>query len=668
MSTFFIDYQNGNDANTGVDWANAWQTITSGATAARIAPGDTIRIAKSPDPVSLGMTATWTNLSKTVTLASALTLEVDDCDSGWTAANSSTVTHPTTTHKEGSAHVTVTKSSYATSTLYAYKALAGSTDFSAYDALTFWVRTDAAIADAVRWKVCLCSDAAGAVIVDTFWVPAIPCTNRWLPVSIQKSGGGSLGAAIQSVAIYTGTSAPTNSQDILIDNINACTYGGLSLQSLISKSSAANITASAATWHGIQSIVGTTVLLDNETNTIATGGRGYAGTTETVTTYRRETIKTALVASASTAVQAIQDYGSEAGGNIAFSGGWNTSSGLQDGDTFFDGLSGNGVGISSTAMPFVSVARLSMCRYYIGLSLEAGDATGVSVSVGAAVNCRNSGIYDSSQRATIAIGAANNCGTYGVLVSTNYGATITAGRVNSNVGDGLSLLSAYGGNSVVSETLNNGAYGVSSEACKGKPPRVSVAACADNGTAGWYLSTSAPSDLILYDSTNTNATEVGTILAGTDTRLYSHNHDLSGYHRIFTDGGQIDSMATDFAASSGSMWKLLTSSTTRTAAYPLWLDMPAIAVVANKLVTIKAMMKKAHATQVNGRLVLPGGQIAGVSADVTATLADNTNEQELTITFTPTAAGVVVPQVWAEYVSGHAAVYIDRFTSITQAA
>ena len=60
MATYYLDYENGNDANDGLSFANRWKTMTSGATAARIAPGDTIRIMGSPDPTSLGIGATWT--------------------------------------------------------------------------------------------------------------------------------------------------------------------------------------------------------------------------------------------------------------------------------------------------------------------------------------------------------------------------------------------------------------------------------------------------------------------------------------------------------------------------------------------------------------------------------------------------------------------------------
>jgi hypothetical protein len=60
MATYYLDYENGNDANDGLSFANRWKTMTNGATAARIAPGDTIRIMGSPEPTSLGIGATWT--------------------------------------------------------------------------------------------------------------------------------------------------------------------------------------------------------------------------------------------------------------------------------------------------------------------------------------------------------------------------------------------------------------------------------------------------------------------------------------------------------------------------------------------------------------------------------------------------------------------------------
>lgn len=58
MATFYLDFEGGNDANAGTSFATRWKTFTNGATAARIAPGDEIRVMASPDPTSIG-TATW---------------------------------------------------------------------------------------------------------------------------------------------------------------------------------------------------------------------------------------------------------------------------------------------------------------------------------------------------------------------------------------------------------------------------------------------------------------------------------------------------------------------------------------------------------------------------------------------------------------------------------
>lgn len=61
MATYFLDYEGGSDAADGLSFANRWKTFTLGATAARIAPGDTIRVMGSPAPTSLGITGAWTN-------------------------------------------------------------------------------------------------------------------------------------------------------------------------------------------------------------------------------------------------------------------------------------------------------------------------------------------------------------------------------------------------------------------------------------------------------------------------------------------------------------------------------------------------------------------------------------------------------------------------------
>lgn len=50
MAIYYVDYENGNDSNNGLSFANRKKTIQSISAGA----GDTVRVAKSPDPTSLG--------------------------------------------------------------------------------------------------------------------------------------------------------------------------------------------------------------------------------------------------------------------------------------------------------------------------------------------------------------------------------------------------------------------------------------------------------------------------------------------------------------------------------------------------------------------------------------------------------------------------------------
>lgn len=52
MAIIYVDYENGNDSNDGTTFANRKKTITSASSSA--SAGDVIRLAKSPDPTSLG--------------------------------------------------------------------------------------------------------------------------------------------------------------------------------------------------------------------------------------------------------------------------------------------------------------------------------------------------------------------------------------------------------------------------------------------------------------------------------------------------------------------------------------------------------------------------------------------------------------------------------------
>lgn len=404
----------------GSSWADAWRTMSIGASSARIAAGDVIRIAKTPDPVSMAVNGTWTTTTKAgggdkdyksitsstnttpiriratahgldtgdfvringhttnysangvwkitkyddnyfdldgsvgvgtggatggitpcntevVQLATAQTKKIDDCEGGWSASGSSTVSHPSGP-APGYA-VKVVKSSPKNDTLYAYKET-GTLDLSAYTGITLWVYVDTAIDATTRWKVCLCSDTAGATIVDTFLLSPMS-TARWYPLILTKDGGGNLGSSIKSIALYSGSAAATTS-GIQLDNINACTATGFGLGDLVSKNSSA--VGGTEPWCNLVGIYDTNLLL----------GSDYYGTTSTETTYYR---RTQVIT-----VREIVNNSGSAGNLIQYLGGYNTSTSEQDGETYLDAVGYNIAVFYGSSQNYWKVDRISPVR------------------------------------------------------------------------------------------------------------------------------------------------------------------------------------------------------------------------------------------------------------------------------------------------------------------
>lgn len=199
----------------------SWKTLTTGAAVARIAPKDIIRIAKSPAPVKLsGATgqATWTSLSKTVTLAEAQIQNIDMCESVWTAnaggdavgAGSVTATGVATTAKEGSFCMKILLDAAVQANIMQAYFATGALNLSTKQQISFWIQNSGAIVDN-NWLIALCSDVAGAVPVDMFQIPAITPVSTWLPLTLSRAysvafTGGS-GAAPAAGTTLTGATS-----------------------------------------------------------------------------------------------------------------------------------------------------------------------------------------------------------------------------------------------------------------------------------------------------------------------------------------------------------------------------------------------------------------------------------------------------------------------------
>ena len=401
MTIYYIDLDNGSDAAAGTSWGTAWKTFTSGATAARIAPGDEIRVSETAAPVSIG-TATWTDgkVGNSITFASAPTKQVDTMKSGWvtlgagsTVTNAQTTAYMTPTVFGGTTMGALQITTSAAANL-GYKALGSIQDFSGHQQISFWFRSSTAFdcTGAQNMTITLCSDTAGAVAVDSFVMPKWNYQiNTWYPIVIDK--GSAAGLAIQSVAIRT---TNNTSQTFYFDEMFASPANGLTLWSLIGLND--------GYWHAIRTIRGADVqLLAGFQAATAAGATAYLGTvdcswmgtTTTATTYKLDPSRALLPTTGPGATFGVNitEAGTNALPNL-YRGGWNISTGLQTGVTFLDNVTQTtgSIGISFVATPKVLVENFGLVRYILSTT-SSGDFVTKDVSMIATIGGVNANVF-----------------------------------------------------------------------------------------------------------------------------------------------------------------------------------------------------------------------------------------------------------------------------------
>jgi hypothetical protein len=728
-----------------------WKNITTGATAVRTIPGDTIRIMGSPAPTSLGQNGVWTSealqATKSITgatnatpisitctahgystgdtvviasvggntaasgtweitstgantftldgsagnaaytsggtarlrnntrvkLASAVTQNIASTGPGrsaWTSAAGANVTPSLTTIaaniKEHAVSDLIRIESGFTTGLAAYWPT-GTLDLSGYQQVSFWIYQGGSGTVPVAGDIDLrlCSDAAGVTAVNTISIPAIPVRGRWMPVTVDL--GTALGSSIQSIALYVNTDKGT--QDFIFSNIIACKASSepdsLTLTSLIGKNT------TGETFWGIQSINGTRVMLDADTNAtpVSTSVRGYYGTSETVTTWKRETIKLGPAASSSTALQTIQESGTD-GSPITYSGGWDrTAMSTQNLETWLDGVNGNGYGIAVGSTDFIDATKLAFVRLVRGWNQSFGLYCNISII--AASNC-TTGTSDSA----ITLSGKFNSFDVDFCVANSSSALFLLGNGNvvtihqsllSNAGSCLEFASnAFEG--IIQKGTGPGLLANNAVDARGVSntyllKQLSFSSVGTNLNFGLGDSNKAIAYKCLFDGT----VEVNLSSTAQTTAVYSQDHDqTTDNHKIFVIGALISSATDQRNTASGISWKIQpTSTTVRHSRNPVILSLSKVACAANSLVTVKAWMRRSN-TGLTMRLVCKGGQIAGVDNDVVDSMtaaADTWAEQ--TITFTPTEVGVV--EITAEAFGGTTfSGWVDDMT-ITQA-
>lgn len=648
MATFYLDFEGGNDSNDGTTFANRWKTITSGATAARTAPGDVIRIMKSPDPVSLGVNGTFTKQSPTITLASTVTANISLCQAAWTASANVT-TSTSTTRKEGTLSTQIVPAAAFTTGLLAYEAT-GTLNLSAYQNVTFWIRTSSAVSANVL-RLDLCSDTAGATPVHSITIDTAFGGGIWKPVTFKN--GSALSSSIQSVAL-TALSDP-GTPTILIDNILAT--NDLHFGSLIGTSSS----ATNQVWYPLRSINGTTVTIGNEQNTgpLDNTPRGWHDTTTTTTAYVRDTIRM-------NSQQTINESGT-ATARITYSGGWDrTAMTTQDGLTIVQGdrnifnttlsLGGNSRltferlgglwGSQFMNNPNISTVK-NMSIYGHNGTPSVSSGTLITdcyfISNGAAINTPMTavGLYVYSCQGTGLIGSG-----YSKLTNVHS---------HNNSSNGFTLVSGDNINLVAKD--NNG-YGINASINITKIDGLTTS----GNTSGSLL---ASGKLFLNNAT---LNETSSIATSNDPAIFAYVSRFSTYKALIHSNNAIvvqDSTAQLHGAASIS-WKH-DPTTAHTTDIPVDQPLQPFAVNGSSLVTFKIWVYRTS-TNVEGRVRLRGYITPGVDADVTATITAAINTwQELTVTCTPSAAGVVQIDLESYSVNGSTGTVYFGDATVSQA-
>lgn len=357
-------------------------SATGGFTAAmvgfpiRIGTSGTYTIASRTSTNEIELTATFSGTTGTYPLfVSTITKVIENCEAVGASADNVwantglpsgvTVTLGSTAYKQGSGSVNVAIAA-AFGTGKAAWCEIPSTDYSSYTHSSFWIYQSGITSLAASYlRIDLCSDTTGDTVVDSFTIPYALPSARWLPISLAKDGGGSLGASIQSIALYVLTDVGATTVTLRLDNFFAHT-GGFNLQSLISK----HTNGTNEPWWGIRSIVGPEIRLGGSMEEGSQSVRYFCDpsdtTPETVESYYRNIIKHSTIGTSPTI--SVGTSGTSTA-RITVEGGYNTATGSRSGGiTFMDGLTSSPYGCYGSALTggYYDWSQLGIARTYTG--------------------------------------------------------------------------------------------------------------------------------------------------------------------------------------------------------------------------------------------------------------------------------------------------------------
>ena len=217
MGTVYMR-ESGSNTNGGTSWGDAVQTFT-GITTGMLGSAPWLVKVEGSAIVDTDMTITVTDFSRNATMSASPCATVDLCESDWTASANVTLAYDTARYRQGTRCLRATIAALFATGKVCYKALS-LTNYSAYQRLSYWVQSSTNMLASYNFRLCLCSDTIGDVIVNTLSIPACQGgrISSWRSEAVDY--GGALGSSIQSVALYV--DSDPGATIVYLDDIIAC--------------------------------------------------------------------------------------------------------------------------------------------------------------------------------------------------------------------------------------------------------------------------------------------------------------------------------------------------------------------------------------------------------------------------------------------------------------
>ncbi len=652
---YYLDPANGNDVNDGSSWANAWQTSKDGASLARLNPGATIRIAKTPSPVYIG-DAVWTHGNATLTLTAAGPIKFlgthTEATTGWVASAgiSFSMQNGPYGYLSGKQALRITTDgTITTARKLAYKDLGSNIDLSTWRQLAAYGRITGAVSAGII-EVKFCSDTTGDTPVDTFanenWT-----TNKWHIWT--KDKGSVLGSAIRSIAIYcTGSFASNNFE---FYELFVTTLTGLTWDSIIGTTSAER--GSVDGLYGLYRINSDTELcLDAVGGTPGGGntyGNPYAGTSGTKPVYSRQPYRYDLIGNTGAYIESVEEGLPLS--PITYSGGWNKDTTIQDGETWMRTWETHYA--TAITHDFVDLERLSF----------KGGIWGVTFTHTRGNRLEFDGIISHK------LGLQFN-GCAQIEVEFNFMNSVYWDMVWYNT---IRLIYGCQDIHIKANLLSGGNYtpGVSFIGCLYCSLNIpSIQYVRAPITADYSHSCKVRNTLAehLYDSSamgyggsmmleNYSETSFGGVFQYYWRIIMTDRAQTADSHERYMWNGSILAQTAVRIGSDGVAWRM-TPSTTNAAGprTPLRLEILKVPVASGDTVNVSTWFRKSHANH-GGRLFIQGGQMGGPVDDSFTDMTVGADSWEL-LSLSPWTAdkdGVVIVEAWAWGTTATQYVYVD---------